>query len=58
MIAKKELGYNILIESNKKEIDHYYALLKSALKENHYDVDIFPSRLEFRKRIFNDYNPQ
>ena len=35
----------------------FNALLESAEKRDYYDEDIFSSRLEFRKTIFNNYNP-
>jgi|GEM_PF-6163696 len=35
----------------------YFALLKSQSKGDYFNDDIFTSRLEFRDKIFPDYNP-
>ena len=56
MIAKQELEYDILIESEKKDVDHYYALLKSKGWFDFVDDFIIPSDNEYGVRLDTELN--
>ena len=51
MIAKEELDYDILIESEREDIDHYYALLKSKGWFDFVDDFITPQHNEYGVRL-------
>ena len=56
MIAKQELEYDILIESEKKDVDHYYALLKSKGWFDFVDDFITPQHNEYGVRLDTQLN--
>ena len=56
MIAKEELDYDILIESEREAIDHYYALLKSKGWFDFVDDFITPQHNEYGVRLDTQLN--
>ncbi len=56
MIAKNELDYDILIESNKDKIDYYYALLKRKGWFDFVDDFVEPRHREEGVRIDTELN--
>ena len=56
MIAKQELEYDILIESKKKDVDHYYALLKRKGWFDFVDDFIMPEHNEYGVRLDTELN--
>ena len=56
MIAKTELDYDVLIESKKKDIDYYYALLKRKGWFDYVDDFITPENREEGVRIDTELN--
>jgi len=56
MIAKTELNYDVLIESNEDKIDHYYALLKRKGWFDFTDDFIEPRHNEEGVRIDTELN--
>jgi len=56
MIAKQELNYDILIEAQKKDVDHYYALLKSKGWYDFVDDFITPEHKEEGLRLDTELN--
>ncbi len=56
MVAKEDLDYDILIESDKDEIDYYYSLLKTKGWFDFVDDFIIPEYKEGGVRIDTELN--
>jgi hypothetical protein len=56
MIAKSDLGYNVLVESDKYEIDEYFNLLRTKGWYDYVDAMVTPEENEEGVRIDNQLN--
>tara|TARA_Y100000593_G_scaffold94579_1_gene194401 strand:+ start:8720 stop:9043 length:324 start_codon:yes stop_codon:yes gene_type:complete len=56
MTAKKDLRYDVLIESKKEEIDHYYLLLKKYGWFDFVDDFVEPRHKEMGARLDTEHN--
>ena len=56
MVSKKDLGMDVLVESEKEKIDYYYHLLKSKGWFDYVDDFIVPQDKEEGIRIDREYN--
>ena len=56
MVSKKDLGMDVLVESEKEKIDYYYNLLKSKGWFDYVDDFVVPQDKEEGIRIDREYN--